>query len=153
MSDTPSDTPELTFSLVDAAEYGGVSKPTIRTRLKKAGYDLEQWRGVGSGRPGAAGFAIPISALRAAGITPADRVERVEPVEVESVVQVKLEGALAVAAERLARIEQLQREQDRLAGEVERLGGLVTWLQMQLDREQAQRALPSGERRSWLRRG
>lgn len=147
------DTPELTLSLQDAAAYGGVSKPTIRNRLRRAGFDLEVWRGVGSGRPGAAGYAIPISALHEAGIRPADRVEPVEPVEVEGVVQVKLDGALAVAAERLARIEQLQREQDRLVREVDRLGGLVTWLQMQLDREQGRLALPSGARRGWLRRG
>lgn len=149
------DTPELTLSLQDAAVYGGVSKPTVRNRLKRAGFDLEGWRGSGTGKAGAAGYAIPIGVLHEAGVLPADRVTPVEvpALEVEGVMQAKLEGLVAVAAERAARLEQLEGERDRLAGEVARLGGLVTWLQMQLDREQSQRALPSGERRGWLRRG
>jgi hypothetical protein len=129
-----------TVSLAEAAALSGVSKPTVRARLARAGFDVTAYR-----QPDGS-LAIPLADLDGAGLTldkPTPKPSRSKGSEVETVLVVKLEAAEAIAA--------LHRERaDALAREVDRLGALVTWLTMELDRTRVRPALESGRR--WFRK-
>jgi hypothetical protein len=129
-----------TVSLAEAAALSGVTKPTVRARLARAGFD------VGAYRQPDGSLAIPLADLDGAGLTldkPTPKPSPSKGSEVEAVLTVKLEAAEAIAA--------LHRERaEGLAREVDRLGALVTWLTMELDRARVRPSLGSGRR--WGRR-
>lgn len=130
----------VTVSLAEAAERSGVSKPTVRARLSRAGFDVNAYR-----QPDGS-LAIPLADLDGAGLTldrPARKPSAVKGSEGEAVLAVRLEAAEAIAA--------LHRERaEALAREVDRLGALVTWLTMELDRARVRPELESGRR--WFRK-
>jgi hypothetical protein len=130
----------VTVSLAEAAERSGVSKPTVRARLSRAGFD------VGTYRQPDGSLSIPLADLDAAGLTlgkAARKPSTVKGSEGEAVLAVRLEAAEAIAA--------LHRERaEALAREVDRLGALVTWLTMELDRARVRPALGGGRR--WFRK-
>mgnify|MGYP003352541472 FL=1 len=109
--------PDGTVGIEQAARMCGVSDETIRRRLRSD-------RLAGAARVGAAGvWRIPVTALVADGLAPdlsGDGDERRAAVhEMEA----QVAAARALAEERLARIEQLERHVTDLRTVIELLGG------------------------------
>jgi hypothetical protein len=139
---------EPTLTLAEAAARAGVSKPTVRNRLRKAGHDPDGFRG------DTGALHIPVSVLLEAGLTllgPGERSPEV-PVAVPdaggSVAAVRLEAAEALAAERLDRVRFLEAE---LTARRDELGALRVEVERLREVISGPRALPSGKPSRWLR--
>ena len=139
---------EPTLTLAEAAARAGVSKPTVRNRLRRAGHDPDTFRG----ESGA--LHLPVSVLLEAGLTllgPGERSPEV-PARVGdvggSVAAVRLQAAEALAAERLERVRFLEAE---LTARRDELGALRLELERLREVMAGPRALPGGKPSRWLR--
>lgn len=128
----------------EAAKQSGVTKPTVRSRLTKAGVSLDELKGDDGV------IRVPVDVLLAAGVpigkpSAPDAQPKAGKADVElvqaradvKVAEVRAAAAEALAAERAERIAELQRE-------VERLAALATWLQLEVDAAPARRAATRG---------
>ena len=109
--------PDGTVSIEQAARMCGVSDETIRRRLRSD-------RLAGARRVGAGGvWRIPVASLVADGMTPDLSAGGEERRSATRELEVQLAAQQAVADERLARIEQLERHIDDLRSIIGVLGG------------------------------
>lgn len=139
---------EPTLTLAEAAARAGVSKPTVRNRLRKAGHDPDTFRG------DTGALHLPVSVLLDAGLTllgPGERSPEVPATVGDvggNVAAARLEAAEQLAAERLERVRFLEAE---LASRRDELGAMRLELQTLRDVLAGPRALPGGRARRWRR--
>lgn len=155
------DRPRLTLG--QAAKASGLTKPTVRARLVKAGFDTSGYVRGGSGT----GWLVPVEHLLAAGVPigksrPTDDgqalagtvgalVEARSATAETDLLRARLDAATALSDERGRHLDDLRRQLDAATRQVEHLTGLVAVMGSDLAAARGERAARRGL--PWRRRG